>query len=124
MAAEVASEVAEATPSTGVVNTQEVAVEAPTKVLAASIRATVAEVLGKVMVVASVPARVRVLLTVNVFPAANVNVPVELVIVMALSVVAVAAPRTGVIKVGDVCKTIKPVPVVPEIVVEPIENEP
>ncbi len=46
----------------------------PVKVWAASVRAMVASVLGKVIVVASVPANVIELLTVTVFPSAIVKV--------------------------------------------------
>jgi len=48
----------------------------PVKVCAASVRAIVAVVEGKVIVVLSVPASVRELLTVRVFPLARVKVPV------------------------------------------------
>jgi len=61
----------------------------------------------------SVPARVRVLLSVNVFPAAIVNVPVPVVMVLPLIEVAVAAPSVGVVSVGLVPNTTAPLPVVP-----------
>ena len=57
------------------------------------------------------------MLTEKVLPAVRVNVPVELVIVIAFSVVQVAAPRTGVVSVGEVAKTNKPVPVSSEMIV-------
>ena len=96
---------------TGVVSAQEVVVLAPVKVLAASVRAMVAEVDGKVMVVLSVPAKVRVLLAERVLPLVKVKVPVEEVIVKPLTVVAVATPKVGVTNVGEVANTRLPVPV-------------
>lgn len=57
-------------PSTGVVNDGEVIVCTHVNVLAASVLAIVAEVDGKVIVVPSVPARVRVLENVPTFPEA------------------------------------------------------
>jgi hypothetical protein len=71
-----------------------------------------AEVLGNVIVVLSVPARVSVLFTVTVFPLATVNVPVVVVMMRPLMLVAVAAPSTGVTSVGDVASTTLPDPVV------------
>ena len=89
----------------------------PVKVLAASVLAMVAEVVGKVMVVESVPARVKVLFTVRVLPSAMVKVePVAGVVrVTLLMVVAEATPKVGVTKVGEVEKTrlVEVVPVVP-----------
>jgi hypothetical protein len=61
--------------------------------LAASVRAIVAEVVGKVIVVASVPARVSVFDTVRLFvPKARVAVP-DPVKVTPFTVVGVIAPR-------------------------------
>ena len=61
----------------------------------------------------SVPASVNVLLDVNVFPSVIVSVePVAGAVTVTLfTVVAVAAPIFGVVKVGDVAKTVAPVPV-------------
>ena len=85
----------------------------PVKVWPASVRAMVALVVGKVMVVESVPARVRVLLTARVFPSVSVKVePVAGVVrVILLMVVAEATPRVGVVRVGEVAKTARPEPV-------------
>ena len=55
--------------------------------MAASVRAIVADVAGKVIVVESVPARVRVLLAVKVFPAAMESVPVPAAQVFPFNVV-------------------------------------
>ncbi len=74
----------------------------------------VASVLGKVIVVASVPANVIELLTVTVFPSAIVKVdPVAGAVRVTLFIeVAVATPNVGVTKVGDVSITnLVPVPV-------------
>ena len=84
----------------------------PVKVCAASVRAIVAEVVGNVIVVPSVPARVRVFDTDNVFRFVIVSIPVVVVIVSPLTVVAVAAPIFGVVSVGEVARTIEPEPVV------------
>ena len=61
----------------------------------------------------SVPVKVRVLLAVRVLPSAMVKVAVVAgaVRVTLLILVAVATPRTGVVSVGLVPKTNKPVPV-------------
>ena len=72
---------------------------------------TVLVELGNVIVVPSVPAKVRLLLTASVLPFVNVNVPVVLVIVRPLKLVPVATTRTGVTSVGDVARTTEPVPV-------------
>ena len=89
-------------------------------VLAASVLATVAEVVGNVMVVPSVPVRARELLAVSVLPSAIVSVePVAGgVRVSLLTVVADAAPRVGVVRVGLVENTrfVEVVPVAPEAV--------
>ena len=77
----------------------------------------VAEVVGKVIVVPSVPARIIELLAVRVFAAAIVKVPVEAVIVSPLIEVAVATPIFGVTRVGEVAKT-KTVPL-PVVVISP-----
>ena len=72
------------------------------------------EVVGKVMVVASVPLRDKELLAVNVLPSATVNVePVAGgVIVSLFTLVAVATPISGVTRVGEVSTTnLVPVPV-------------
>ena len=82
--------------------------------LAASVRAIVADVEGKVIVVESVPAKVSVLFAVKVLPSAIVKVdPVAGVVrVTLLMVVALATPKTGVTKVGEVFITkVVPVPV-------------
>jgi hypothetical protein len=63
------------------------------------------------MVVLSVPARVRVLLTDRVLPLVTVRVPVLLVMVRPLTLVAVAAPMFGVVSVGLVANTLLPDPV-------------
>ena len=86
----------------------------PVNVCAASVLANVAFVDGKVIVVASVPARVMLLLDVNVFPSAMVRIDpfVGGVIVTLLTLVAVATPIVGVTKVGLVSITnLLPVPV-------------
>jgi hypothetical protein len=66
---------------------------------------------GNVIVVLSVPARVSVLLADKVLPLVTVRVPVLLVIVSPLTLVAVAAPIFGVVRLGDVAKTKEPDPV-------------
>jgi hypothetical protein len=74
----------------------------------------VALVDGNVIVVASVPASVRLLLDVSVFPSAIVRVDpfAGAVIVTLLTLVAVATPIVGVTKVGLVSITnLLPVPV-------------
>ena len=78
----------------------------PVKVLAASVRAIVADVVGKVMVVVSVPAKVMLLLAVSVFPSAIVSVDDDAgaVMVTLFIVVAVAAPRVGVTITGELKK--------------------
>lgn len=58
----------------GVVSAGEVIVWTPVNVCPASVRAIVAEVVGKVRVVASVPSRVRVFKKFKVFPAVPVKV--------------------------------------------------
>lgn len=85
----------------------------PVKVCPASVRAMVALVLGKVIVVESVPSRVRDLLTIRVLPSAMVRVAevAGAVIATLLMEVAVATPRTGVVRVGLVAKTRRPDPV-------------
>lgn len=72
------------------------------KVCAASVLAIVAEVVGKVMVVESVPSKVRVFATLKVFPLVMVRVPVEEVIVSPFIEVAVATPKVGVVRTGEV----------------------
>jgi hypothetical protein len=86
----------------------------PEKVWAASVLAIVADVVGNVIVVESVPAKVNELLAVKVFPFAIVNVALVVgeVRVTLFIVVAVATPRVGVIKEGEVCiANVVPVPV-------------
>jgi hypothetical protein len=75
----------------------------------------VQEVVGNVIVVESVPAKVRVLEQVNVLPLAIVKVQEVAGAVRAtlLIEVAVATPKTGVTNLGDVSKTNLPVPVAP-----------
>jgi hypothetical protein len=81
----------------GVVSAGEVIVCTPVKVCPASVRAMVAEVDGKVMVVLSVPVRVMELLAVNVLPAAMFKVFVPFaVMVKPFVVVGVIAPRVTV----------------------------
>ena len=63
----------------------------PVNVCAASVRAMVAEVVGNVSVVASVPARVRLLENVSVLAAAPVSVHVPVVSVLPLMVLPVRA---------------------------------
>ena len=70
------------------------------KVFAASVRAIVAEVVGKVITVLSVPAKVSEFEAVKVFRFVMVRVPVLEVIVKPLILVAVATPKVGVVKVG------------------------
>lgn len=77
----------------------------------ASVRAIVAEVLGKVRVVPSVPERTRELVAERVFRLVILSVPVLGVRVRPLIVVAVAAPMVGVTSVGLVAITRLPVPV-------------
>ena len=90
------------------------------KVWAVPNPATVSDAAGKVMVVASVPARVMELLTVRVLPSMMVKVdPVAGVVrVTLLMVVAVATPKVGVTKVGEVENTrlVEVVPVAPDAV--------
>lgn len=85
----------------------------PVNVCAASVRAIVALVDGNVMVVESVPAKVNEWLTVNVLADASVSVDVVPTAVSAtlLTVVAVAAPKVGVVNVGLVDRTTLPDPV-------------
>lgn len=86
----------------------------PVNVWAASVRAMVASVDGKVIVFPSVPARVKLLFAVRVFPSAMVKVDPDAGAVMAtlLTEVAVATPRLGVTKLGLVFITnVVPVPV-------------
>ena len=64
----------------------------------------------------SVPVKVRVLFTVNVFPLATLRIPVDALIVKPFRVVAVAAPSTGVIKVGLLANTRDPDPVSSDII--------
>ena len=68
---------------------------------------------GNVIVVLSVPARVRLLLAVRVLPSAMVRVDPEAgaVIVTLLTDVADATPSVGVTSVGEVANTRAPVPV-------------
>jgi hypothetical protein len=70
---------------------------------------------GKVIVVASVPARVRLLFAVRVLPFAMVKVAdvAGAVIATLLMLVAVATPIMGVTSVGDVANTSAPLPVSP-----------
>ena len=69
--------------------------------------------LGNVIVVESVPARVIVLLTVNVLPSATARVELVAgaVIAILLILVAVAAPNEGVVNDGLVASTTLPLPV-------------
>lgn len=85
----------------------------PVKVCAASVRAIVASVAGKVMVFPSVPAKTTELVAVRVLPSAIVKVEPVLgaVMVTLLIVVAEAIPKVGENKVGEVLKTNEPVPV-------------
>ncbi len=86
----------------------------PVKVCPASVRAMLAEVVGKVCVVPSVPASVKVLFAVSVFPSATASVLPVAGAVMAslLMLVAVATPSVGVTRVGEVSITnFEPVPV-------------
>ena len=86
----------------------------PVNVCAASVLANVAFVDGKVIVVASVPESVRLLMDVNVFPSAMVRVdPFAGAVMLTLfTLVAVATPIVGVTKVGLVSITnLLPVPV-------------
>ena len=75
--------------------------------------ATVVLDAGKVIVVASVPAKVSELLAVNVLPSATASVELVAgaVIAILLIDVAVATPNTGVTKVGVFDKTTATVPV-------------
>lgn len=68
--------------------------------------------MGKVIVVESVPERVSVLVKLRVFAAVPVRVYVPVVNVLPLIEVAVATPREGVVKVGEVARTTFPDPVV------------
>ena len=74
------------------------------KVWAASVRAIVAVVAGKVIVVLSVPANVSVLFAVSVFPLAMVRVAdvAGAVIATLLIEVALATPKVGVTRVAEV----------------------
>ena len=76
------------------------------KVSAVASPATVSEPDGNVMVVLSVPASVRLLLTVSVllFAIVSVAAVAGAVTVTLLIVVAVAAPIFGVVSVGEVAK--------------------
>lgn len=85
----------------------------PVKVCVVPNPATVVLAAGNVIVVASVPARVMLLFTVSVLPSAIVNVAevAGAVIATLLMLVAVAAPKLGVVKLGLVLITTLPVPV-------------
>lgn len=74
----------------------------------------VALVDGNVIVVPSVPASVSVCVAASVLPSVSVSVaPVAGWVSVSLLIdVAVATPRTGVTRVGDVARTPLPVPVV------------
>lgn len=74
---------------------------------------TVLDVAGNVIVVESVPDNVSELVTANVLALVIVRVPVVVVIVRPLMLVAVAAPKTGVVRVGVLANTRFPVPVAP-----------
>lgn len=69
----------------------------PVNVLEASVRATVADVVGKVIVVESVPAKVSVLENVTILLPVTVRVPVVADIVRPFTLVGVIAPATIVI---------------------------
>jgi hypothetical protein len=99
----------------GVVRAGEVIVWTPVNVCPASVLAMVAEVDGKVMVVESVPSRVKDFKKLSVLAAVPVRVYVPAVKVLPLTVVAVAAPIFGVVNTGEVEKTtlVLVVPVVP-----------
>ena len=75
-------------------NEGEVIVCTPVNVFAASVRAIVADVVGNVIVVPSVPASVSELFAVNVLRAPSVNIPVPAVIVLPLYVFPVKAEAT------------------------------
>ena len=86
----------------------------PVNVCPASVLATVAEVLGKVIVVLSVPDNAMELFAVSVLPSAMVKIALVagVVIVILLIDVALATPKAGVTKVGEVFITnVLPVPV-------------
>ena len=82
-----------------------------------SMPANVVELPGSVMVVLSVPVKANVLFTVSVFPSAIVMVALVAGAVRAtlLMLVALATPRLGVVKLGDVANTKEPEPVSSEI---------
>ena len=89
----------------------------PVKVLAASVRAIVAVVVGKVIVVASVPANVIVLLAVSTFPEAVFAPEYEKlqfaavvgVAIKAVSITTVVDPRITTVFAPDDCTVISPV---------------
>lgn len=87
-------------------------VETPVKVFPASVLARVAEVVGNVITVESVPEKVSVFVTAKVLRFVIVKVPVEEVTVRPLILVAVATPKTGVMRVGVLASTTAPEPVV------------
>ena len=89
------------------------------KVLAASVRAIVADVVGNVIVVASVPERVREFVKFRVFAAVPVKVYVPVVNVFPLTVVGVIAPR--VIEMAGVVVAVATVPDTPFAVVTDTE---
>lgn len=70
-----------------------------------------AEVVGNVITVESVPLRVSPFVTANVLALVSVNVPVDAVSVRPFMLVAAATPRIGVVSVGDVANTSNPLPV-------------
>ena len=82
----------------------------PVNVCAVSVRAIVAEVVGNVIVVESVPAKVSVFDAVSVLLAASVSVPVPVVIVFPLTDVGVIAPRLNVV---PPLLIVTPMPLVP-----------
>jgi hypothetical protein len=96
-------------------------------VFAASVRAIVADVVGNVITVESVPASVMVLLTVSVLPSRMVKVaPVAgAVRVILLIDVAEATPSVGVTNDGEVVSVIAPEPLTfwPSAVATPVPKE-
>ena len=98
----------------------EVMVWTPVNVCAASVRAIVALVVGKVIVVLSVPVMVIELLAVRVLPLAMVKVALVAgaVIATLLIEVAEATPRFGVVKTGEVKVLLVSVCVPPTVTTE------
>jgi len=106
--------VAVATPRTGVVSVGDVARTMLPEPVVALPSAVTVPLVGSVSEVAAVAVSVveNAPAVAKVLPLASDSVPVVVLIVRPLTLVAVATPRTGVVSVGDVARTMLPEPVV------------